>query len=172
MNLPPEWRLSWYANHFRWVVTPKRSGCQLSVDQIDQWVEDTDPEFRLILEVDSEVFSQTLLDRKRLTLEAIETRFKGQPDAVIFRSIKDEPINWEGLNRVRDKLTDAAFCLTLLKVGAPRWLCPISHARCQIGKRAKSLHCRIFRGWQCFGYSHGAGTAASGARSPTGPDLS
>lgn len=83
-DLPADWRLSWYANHFRTVVIP--ADYVLSADRIDRWLADTDPAFRFILEIDQTFLSADPAQPDEWSLKTIERLFSGQLDAVIYRS--------------------------------------------------------------------------------------
>ena len=113
-DLPEDWRLSWYANHFRSVIIPVGLTDSISTDQIDQWREDTDADFRFILEIgwDLSGFDPAALSK-------IEAQFKGQLEAVIFRSEKGAPIDWASLERARNELAVAIFCLDILSEDPP-----------------------------------------------------
>ena len=87
-DLPEEWKLSWYSNHFRTVVVPSEEVLKLSVDTIDQWVEDTDPDFRFILEIDSKFFVQNRSNELSCKFQMFESHFEGQLDAVICKSTR------------------------------------------------------------------------------------
>ena len=50
-GLPQEWQLSWYANHLRSVWVPADRLHAISLDEIAVWIEDTDPDFRFIVEL-------------------------------------------------------------------------------------------------------------------------
>ncbi len=82
-NLPPEWRLSWYANHFRIVVIP--ASYEVDAGKIERWLEDTDPAFRFILELDRTPLVAKTDDNYGLNLRATERLFNGQLDAFLYR---------------------------------------------------------------------------------------
>ena len=50
-DLPPEWRLDYYANEFRQVLVPADDWQQADSDAIELWSEAVDPEFRFYIEL-------------------------------------------------------------------------------------------------------------------------
>ena len=108
-DLPADWRLSWYANHFRTVVIP--ADYVLSADRIDRWLADTDPAFRFILEIDQTFLSTNRAQPEEWSLKTIERLFSGQLDAVIYRPSRidrsGKGAKWTGL----PELEKASFCI-------------------------------------------------------------
>ena len=110
-DLPEEWKLSWYANHFRTVVVPSEQVLKLSVDTIDQWVEDTDPDFRFILEIDSKFFVQNRSNELSCKFQMFESHFEGQLDAVICKSTRAKLIKHDEYENVQTGLSRAIVCV-------------------------------------------------------------
>lgn len=50
-ELPPEWRFCFFSNRIRSVLLPSATWLSASGDDVRQWVEDCDPEFRFVLEL-------------------------------------------------------------------------------------------------------------------------
>lgn len=50
-ELPPEWRFCYYSNHLRSVLVPADLWSNVSRRDVAQWVEDSVPAFRFVLEV-------------------------------------------------------------------------------------------------------------------------
>ncbi|MCP4950342.1 MAG: hypothetical protein GY922_00630 [Proteobacteria bacterium] len=110
-DLPEEWKLSWYSNHFRTVVVPSEEVLKLSVDTIDQWVEDTDPDFRFILEIDSKFFIQNRSNELSCKFRMFENHFEGQLDAVICKSTRAKLIKHDECENVQTGLSRAIVCV-------------------------------------------------------------
>ena len=110
-DLPEEWKLSWYANHFRTVVVPSEQVLKLSVNTIDQWVEDTDPDFRFILEIDSKFFVQNRSNELSCKFQMFESHFEGQLDAVICKSTRATLIKHDEYENVQTGLSRAIVCV-------------------------------------------------------------
>lgn len=49
-ELPPEWRFCYYSNRLRAVLVPAQDWPGVTRDDVVQWVEDSDPLFRFVLE--------------------------------------------------------------------------------------------------------------------------
>lgn len=108
-NLPPEWRLSWYANHFRIVVIP--ASYEVDAGKIERWLEDTDPAFRFILELDRTPLVAKTDDNYGLTLRATERLFNGQLDAFLYRPRRISGQHSKPPPIVPADLTNASFCV-------------------------------------------------------------
>lgn len=50
-ELPPEWRLTFYAHHFGAVLVPPGDWMEAPVERLEQWLMDTGASFRLVLEL-------------------------------------------------------------------------------------------------------------------------
>lgn len=50
-ELPREWRFCLYSNNLRAVLVPGDAWDEVSHDEVRQWTEDSDPEFRFVLEL-------------------------------------------------------------------------------------------------------------------------
>ena len=110
-DLPEEWKLSWYANHFRTVVVPSEEVLKLSVDTIDQWVEDTDSDFRFILEIDPKFFLQNRSNELSCKFQMFENHFQGQLEAVICKSTRAKLIKHDEYETVQAGLSRAIVCV-------------------------------------------------------------
>lgn len=64
-DLPPEWRLDYYANEYDAVVVPAESWRGLPQAQLLEWLEDTPQDFRFIWELASEQEAEPLLSLYR-----------------------------------------------------------------------------------------------------------
>lgn len=54
-DLPPEWRLGYYANEFPAVVLPPERWRAVDAAQVAQWLEDTGPRFRFFVDASAGV---------------------------------------------------------------------------------------------------------------------
>lgn len=52
-DLPPEWRLGYYANEFAAVLLPPARWRAVDAEQVSQWLDDTGPRFRFFLDAPS-----------------------------------------------------------------------------------------------------------------------
>ncbi|MHB1585664.1 MAG: DUF72 domain-containing protein [Acidiferrobacteraceae bacterium] len=50
-ELPPEWRLTFYANHFTTVLVPAERWLSGARQDLEQWLDDTGDDFRFVLEL-------------------------------------------------------------------------------------------------------------------------
>lgn len=55
-DLPAEWRLCFYSNRLRAVLVPADSWPAITRAEVEQWVQDSDPLFRFVLEVPADVW--------------------------------------------------------------------------------------------------------------------
>lgn len=83
-DLPPEWRLAYYANEFRAVVVPAALWRAADTAMAAQWVADTAEGFRFLLEADGTA-SPTVL------LQTLGERFGGMAGAGGMTAVR-----WEG----------------------------------------------------------------------------
>jgi len=49
-DLPEDWRFAYYSNHLRSVLVPQEVWATRGLEDVRDWIEDCDPEFRFILE--------------------------------------------------------------------------------------------------------------------------
>lgn len=57
-DLPQDWRLTFYANHYATVLVPESHWRQVPQAELKQWRDDTDPHFRFALELSQPVWAQ------------------------------------------------------------------------------------------------------------------
>ncbi len=55
-ELPPEWRFCFYSNRLRSVLVPADSWPGVRREEVEQWVQDSDPLFRFVLEVPTDAW--------------------------------------------------------------------------------------------------------------------
>ena len=111
VNLPQEWQLSWYANHLRSVWVPADRLHAISLDEIAVWIEDTDPDFRFIVEIASaSAYPET--DAKQLSsARALAKVFGDQLDAFVV-DVKVDPIaEMTFLEQIRSEISGVPVCL-------------------------------------------------------------
>jgi len=111
VDLPPEWQLSWYANHLRSVLIPADGLHRMDPDRVRSWVEDTDPEFRFIAEIDQVRFPPDRSEAILPDLKALVAAFDGQLDALVFDAKDMPPAGWPFLEALRSALSDIPVCL-------------------------------------------------------------
>ena len=111
VNLPQEWQLSWYANHLRSVWVPADRLHATSLDEIAVWIEDTDPDFRFIVEIESaSAYPET--DAKHVSsAKAVAKAFGDQLDAFVV-DVKVDPIaEMTFLEQIRSEISEVPVCL-------------------------------------------------------------
>ncbi|HED17389.1 MAG TPA: hypothetical protein ENI64_11325 [Gammaproteobacteria bacterium] len=57
-ELPPEWRLTFYSNEFRFCVIPWSDWGSASQETLEQWADDIEPPFRFFLQIPMEQVAQ------------------------------------------------------------------------------------------------------------------
>ena len=110
-DLPREWHLSWYANHLRSVWIPADGLHAISLDEVAVWIDDTDPDFRFIVEIGgASVYPET--DPKHLSrADAVAKAFGDQLDAFVV-DVKADPIAEKGfLEPIRSEISGVPVCL-------------------------------------------------------------
>ncbi len=115
-DLPPEWRLSWYANHLRSVLIPADGLHQMNPDGVRCWVEDTDPEFRFIAAIDPVRFHPDRREAIVPDLETLVTAFGEQLDALVIDVGDSLSASHRFLEKLRLTFPDLPVCLEGLPV--------------------------------------------------------
>ena len=69
-DLPPEWRLTYYNNFFNCVYLPYQAWSTQPINVLSQWLEDTQPSFRFLLEINA---ASAIQDAAKLQLLAPRT---------------------------------------------------------------------------------------------------
>ena len=110
-DLPVEWRLSWYANYLRAVLVPADTMHEVNVARAQDWVEDTDPEFRFIVEI-GPTGPDAGEDQARTSFaRSLAQSFAGQLDALLFTSRPGSPPDWTALDTLRQDFPEVAICV-------------------------------------------------------------
>lgn len=68
-HLPEEWRFCYYSNKLRSVLVPQNIWSAAGTDQLQQWLRDSDPDFRFVLEVSAPLAQPLPLTLYRTHLE-------------------------------------------------------------------------------------------------------
>jgi len=110
-DLPPEWQLSWYANHLRSVLIPADGFHQMSPDRVRCWVEDTDPEFRFIATIDPVQFPPDCREAMLPDLKALVAAFGEQLDALVIDVGNTLSASQRFLEKLRSTFPDLPVCL-------------------------------------------------------------
>ena len=110
-DLPPEWQLSWYANHLRSVLIPADGFHQMSPDRVRRWVEDTDPEFRFIATSDPVHFPPDRREAMLPDLEVLVAAFGEQLDALVIDVGDTLSASQHFLEKLRFTYPDLPVCL-------------------------------------------------------------
>ena len=126
VNLPQEWQLSWYANHLRSVWVPADRLHAISLDEIAVWIEDTDPDFRFIVEIASaSAYPET--DAKHVSsAKAVAKAFGDQLDAFVVDVKVDRIAEKTFLEQIRSEISGVPVCLR----GCPAQALPAGFGGC------------------------------------------
>lgn len=116
-ELPDDWRFCYYSNNLRSVLVPQAAWRAASRAAVEQWVTDSDPEFRFVLEVPAALSAplgngqrdpliETFLD----TVEPIALRTAG----LLLRVAPDTPVLLDWFEHLLNRLGDIApLCVDL-----------------------------------------------------------
>ena len=110
-DLPVEWQLSWYANHLRAVLVPADTMHEVNVARAQDWVEDTDPEFRFIVEIGPSGPDEGGDQARASFARSLVQSFVGQLDALLFTSSPGSTLDWAALDRLRHDFPEVAICV-------------------------------------------------------------
>jgi hypothetical protein len=110
-DLPVEWQLSWYANHLRAVLVPADTMHEVNVARAQDWVEDTDPEFRFIVEIGPRGPDQGEDQTTTSFARSLAQSFAGQLDALLFTSQSGSAPDWAALDTLRQDFPEVAICV-------------------------------------------------------------
>ena len=126
VDLPQEWQLSWYANHLRSVWVPADRLYAISLDEIAVWIEDTDPDFRFIVEIESaSAYLET--DAKHVSsAKAVAKAFGDQLDAFVVDVKVDPIVEKTLLEQIRSEISGVPVCLR----GCPAQALPAGFGGC------------------------------------------
>lgn len=86
-ELPADWRFCFYSNKLRAVLVPPEDGARLDAATAQQWVDDSDPEFRFILGLDD---AWLAADTRAARLKAVAP-LRAQLGGWMWRSTGDAP---------------------------------------------------------------------------------
>lgn len=109
-ELPPEWRLTFYANHFNAVLVPPRTWMESPPECLEQWCADTGDSFHFVLELGAcggEHDLDEVVHRAGMLGSRVAALVAGEPADCnrLARLLPDWPVvpGWDG----RGLLTDA-----------------------------------------------------------------
>ena len=110
-DLPVEWQLSWYANHLRAVLVPADTMHEVNVARAQDWVEDTDPEFRFIVEIVPSGPDEGGDQARASFARSLAQSFVGQLDALLFTFQPGSAPDWGALDTLRQDFPEVAICV-------------------------------------------------------------
>ena len=110
-DLPREWQLSWYANHLRSVWVPTDGLHATSLDEVAVWIDDTDPDFRFIVEIDGKRVYSEAGDRQLPEGKALAQAFGDQLDAFVVEVKQDLTAKKPLLEEIRSAVPGVPVCL-------------------------------------------------------------
>ena len=94
-DLPLDWRFSYYSNEFKSVVLPSQDLMHADLEEVSQWLEDCDEDFRFLVELDNTVdFSQRSLHAEKLKM------LEPQIGALIYRQPVVDQLGQQGVLRL------------------------------------------------------------------------
>lgn len=125
-DLPREWQLSWYANHLRSVWVPADGLHAISPDEVAVWIDDTDPDFRFIVEIDGNRVYSEALDRQLSEVKALVHAFGDQLDAFVVEVKQGLTAKKPLLDQIRSAVAGVPVCLR----GCPAHALPAGFGGC------------------------------------------
>lgn len=139
-DLPPEWRLTYYANEYRQVLLPFASWHTADEEQFGGWCDDVPERFRFVLDVTAIAYHDPALRRQLHRCQSVlDDRLAGvicwsQPSRDGRRLLRTElgdgrflaePVTVPGLAADIQLAEDGAVCCALVAAGAGhdlKWL--------------------------------------------------
>ena len=128
-ELPDDWRFCYYSNNLRSVLVPQEAWDSVSRVEVAQWLEDSDPAFRFVIELPATLGSPLTQDKCEQvlaqfleTLEPVAPRMAG----LLLRIAADAEVRPDGLESFLNRLTDIAPVCVDLPEGS--WRTPAVHA--------------------------------------------
>ena len=103
-ELPPEWRLTYYANLLRAVLLPESTGVKLDATLASAWFEDTDVGFRFVVEVSAGLVKHVSDHRVGLEGWLKGIRFLGGQVAAVL--VRPSPTNGRLTTVLLDRFCD------------------------------------------------------------------
>ena len=110
-DLPVEWQLSWYANYLRAVLVPADTMHEVNVARAQDWVEDTDSEFRFIVEIGPTGPDEGEDQARASFARSLAQSFVGQLDALLFTFQPGSAPDWGALDTLRQDFPEVAICV-------------------------------------------------------------
>jgi hypothetical protein len=116
-ELPDDWRFSYYSNNLRSVLVPQKTWDAVRRSDVVEWQEDSDPEFRFVIELPGSLglpctpdkYEQELL-RCLETIDPIATRIAG----LLLRIAPDTEVQQVWFEHSLNRLADVApLCVDL-----------------------------------------------------------
>lgn len=109
-ELPDDWRFCYYSNNLRSVLVPQETWDSAQRVDVAQWLEDSDPAFRFVLEVPGELRDQRALEEFLEKAEPIAPRTAG----LLLRIKPDTEVLPAPLESLLNRLADIApVCVDL-----------------------------------------------------------
>jgi len=131
-ELPDDWRFCYYSNNLRSVLVPQETWDSVQRADVAQWLEDSDPAFRFVLELPGALCLPFAQARQRHALE--EFLDKAEPVAtriagLLLRIKPDTEVLPDGLENMLNRLADIAPVCVDLPDGP--WRDPLVYAALQ-----------------------------------------
>ena len=141
-ELPDDWRFCYYSNNLRSVLVPQETWDGVQPAEVPQWVEDSDPAFRFVVELPA-ALGLPLTQHKREqalvqfleTLEPIAPRIAG----LLLRIAPDTEVLPDWFEHFLNRLADVAPLCVDLPVGP--WRVPMVYAILERQTAGLVWHC-------------------------------
>ena len=134
-ELPDDWRFCYYSNNLRSVLVPQETWDSAQHVDVAQWLEDSDPAFRFVLEVPGELRDQRALEEFLKKAEPIAPRIAG----LLLRIKPDTEVLPAPLESLLNRLADLAPVCVDLPEGP--WRGPPVYAVLQRQNAGLVWHC-------------------------------
>ena len=141
-ELPDDWRFCYYSNNLRSVLVPQETWDSVQRADVAQWLEDSDPAFRFVVELPATFGLPLTLGRREHalaqfleTLEPVAPRTAG----LLLRIVPDSDVLPDWFEHLLNRLADIAPLCVDLPDGP--WRAPVVHAALQRQGAGLAWHC-------------------------------
>jgi hypothetical protein len=141
-ELPDDWRFCYYSNNLRSVLVPQETWDSAQRADVAQWLEDSDPAFRFVIELPAMLGCPLAQDEREQalekfleTLEPVAPRIAG----LLLRVASDADVLPDWLDSFLNRLADIAPVCVDLPEGP--WCAPVVHALLAAQGAGLAWHC-------------------------------
>jgi uncharacterized protein YecE (DUF72 family) len=140
-ELPDDWRFCYYSNNLRSVLVPQETWDAVQRADVAQWLEDSDPAFRFVLELPADLCTPlTHAERGRALEEFLNKAGPVAPRiaGLLLRLPADVPLFIDWFEQLLNQLADVApVCADLPEA----WREPAVHAVLERQGAGRAWHC-------------------------------